>query len=72
MNSGSFSFHPDAIEEAWLAARWYRERSPIAARRFVSELNEVIDKIVEAPKRWPPSRHAKDKAPLFPVFGDLS
>jgi plasmid stabilization system protein ParE len=51
MNFGSFSFHPDAIEEAWLAARWYRERSPIAARRFVSELNEVIDKIVEAPQR---------------------
>jgi hypothetical protein len=51
MNFGSFSFHPDAIEEAWLAARWYREGSPIAARRFISELNEVIDKIVEAPQR---------------------
>jgi toxin ParE1/3/4 len=70
MNSGSFSFHPDAIEEAWLAARWYRERSPIAARRFVSELNEVIDKIVEAPQRWPhsPRGTRKIKLPCFPFL----
>jgi hypothetical protein len=46
MSPASFSFHPDAIEEALSAARWYRERSPITARRFVAELNQVIDNIL--------------------------
>lgn len=44
-----FSIHPAAIEEAVEAARWYRERSPTAAARFVEELNLVIEAIVEAP-----------------------
>src|SRR5260370_35702223 len=31
MSASSFSFHPAAIEEALSAARWYHERSPLAA-----------------------------------------
>src|SRR5260370_19053790 len=31
MSAPSFSFHPAAIEEALSAARWYHERSPLAA-----------------------------------------
>lgn len=62
-----FSIHPAAIEEAVEAARWYRERSPTAAARFVEELNLVIEAIVEAPQRWPrgitPTR--KVKLPFF-------
>jgi hypothetical protein len=30
MSPASFSFHPDAIEEALSAARWYRERRRVA------------------------------------------
>ena len=49
MTAAQFFFHPAAIEEAESAARWYRERSPVAAARFVDELNQVIDRIMEAP-----------------------
>jgi plasmid stabilization system protein ParE len=46
-----FSLHPAAVEEAEAAARWYRERSPLAAKRFVDELYQVIDRILDAPHR---------------------
>jgi hypothetical protein len=49
MSPAAFSFHPAAIEEAVLAARWYRARSALAATRFVAELNEVIEKIKIGP-----------------------
>jgi plasmid stabilization system protein ParE len=70
MITASFAFHPDAIEEALSAARWYRERSPITARRFVAELNQVIDNILEAPNRWPISARGtrKIKLPCFPYL----
>jgi toxin ParE2 len=70
MSPSSFAFHPDAIEEALSAARWYRERSPITARRFVAELNQVIDNILEAPYRWPISARGtrKIKLPCFPYL----
>jgi plasmid stabilization system protein ParE len=65
-----FSIHPAAVEEAFEAARWYRERSPIAAARFVEELNLVIDAIVEAPRRWPRAIAGtrKVKLPFFPFL----
>jgi len=74
MSAASFSFHPAAIEEAIFAARWYRERSPLAATRFVAELNQTIDGILEAPHRWPRSAHdtRKLKLPLLSLLGDLS
>jgi hypothetical protein len=34
MTAAQFSFHPAAIEEAESAARWYGERSPLAAGRW--------------------------------------
>jgi plasmid stabilization system protein ParE len=70
MSAASFSFHPAAIEEAVLAARWYHERSALAATRFVAELNQVIDRIVEAPHRWPRSERGtrKLKLPCFPFL----
>ena len=70
MSAASFSFHPAAIEEAIFAARWYRERSPLAATRFVAELNQTIDRILEAPHRWPRSAHdtRKLKLPCFPFL----
>jgi plasmid stabilization system protein ParE len=70
MSAASFCFHPAAIEEAIFAARWYRERSPLAAMRFVAELNQTIDRILEAPRRWPRSAHdtRKLKLPCFPFL----
>jgi toxin ParE1/3/4 len=64
------SFHPDAIEEAVAAARWYRQRSARAAERFVDELNEAVDRIVDAPQRWPlgPRGTHKVKLPCFPIL----
>ena len=60
--------HPAAVEEAESAARWYHERSPRAATRFVEELIRVIDKIQAAPQRWPagPRSTRKVKLPCFP------
>jgi plasmid stabilization system protein ParE len=70
MRPASFSFHPDAIEEALSAAHWYGERSRTTARRFVAELNRVIDNILEAPHRWPISARStrKVKLPCFPYL----
>ncbi len=63
-------FHPEAIEEAEAAARWYRERSPQAAARFVEEIYLVIDRILAAPDRWPRGSHGtrKLKLPCFPFL----
>lgn len=70
MSASAFFFHPAAIEEAISAARWYRERSPLAATRFVAELNQAIDNILEAPQRWPRSARGtrKLKLPCFPFL----
>lgn len=68
MTSPDLLFHPAAVEEAETAGRWYRERSSRAANRFVVELNQVIDKILEAPHRWPRGIHGTRKLnlPCFP------
>lgn len=64
MSPASFSIHPEAVEEAVYAALWYRERSPITAKKFVVELNQVIDNILEAPHRWPVSARGTRKVKL--------
>ena len=68
MTAQDFYLHPAAVEEAVAAARWYRERSPRAAKRFVDELNQVINKILEAPQRWPRTTNGARKLnlPCFP------
>ena len=70
MTARQLSFHPDAIEEAEAAARWYRQRSARAAGRFVDELNDAVDRIVGAPQRWPlgPRGTRKVKLPCFPIL----
>ncbi len=68
MTAPDFILHPAAVEEAEAAARWYRERSPRAAKKFVDELNHVIEKILEAPHRWPRGSNGTRKLnlPCFP------
>ena len=70
MTAKQLSFHPAAIEEAEAAARWYRDRSPRAAARFVEETNQVIERILDAPQRWPPGPRGtrKVKLPCFPFL----
>ena len=46
-------FHPAAMEESEAAREWYAERSLIAAKAFVSELNHAVVRITETPERWP-------------------
>jgi plasmid stabilization system protein ParE len=68
MTARQLYLHPAAVEEAEKAAHWYRERSPWAAVRFVEEVNQAIDKILEAPHRWPHVSPAARKVnlPYFP------
>jgi len=46
-------FHPDAEAEYLEALRWYRERSPASAVRFEAEFSRSIERIEQAPERWP-------------------
>jgi plasmid stabilization system protein ParE len=60
-------FHPAAAAEVEATMQWYTERSPIAARAFATEVNTCIERVGEAPNRWPrylrgPRRY------LFPHF----
>jgi plasmid stabilization system protein ParE len=70
MTAPQFFLHPAALEEAESAARWYRERSPLAATKFVDELNQAIDMILEAPQRWPRGVRGtrKLRLPCFPFL----
>jgi plasmid stabilization system protein ParE len=51
------AFHPEAVEEAIAAERWYRERSESAASAFVAELDRAVELIGEGPHRWPRHVH---------------
>jgi plasmid stabilization system protein ParE len=48
------TIHPKAVAEAREAVKWYRERSQAAADSFVAEMDHAIERIIEAPDRWPP------------------
>src|ERR1700758_3098409 len=68
MTARPIGFHPAAIEEAVAAARWYRLRSRRAAESFVREITQTLDRIIDAPQRWPadPSGTRKVRLPCFP------
>jgi toxin ParE1/3/4 len=52
------------------AARWYRHHNKRTAARFVDEVNQAIERIAAAPKRWllGPRGTRKVKLPCFPFF----
>lgn len=60
-------FHPSAASEVDAAAQWYAERSPVAARAFVAEVNACVERVQEAPHRWPRYLHDTRRY-LFPNF----
>lgn len=47
------SFHPAAAAEVEAAVRWYADRSYVAARAFVMEVSAGLERLGEAPDRWP-------------------
>lgn len=53
MAGHKLSTHSAAEAEALEAAKWYRERSEVAALRFARELESRIREIVDSPNRWP-------------------
>ncbi len=57
MAQSSVDVHPEAIEEARTAYRWYRERNRTAAEAFLVELDRAVELISEGPMRWPTYLH---------------
>src|SRR3990172_6782169 len=57
MAQSSVDVHPEAIEEARAAYRWYRERNRTAAEAFLVELDRAVELISEGPMRWPTYLH---------------
>ena len=53
MSDAEVVFHPDASEEYGEAYAWYAVRSERVADRFEKEIASALERIVEAPKRWP-------------------
>lgn len=45
-------FHPEAIAEARAGYQWYLARSPLAARAFLDELDQAIQRIHRSPLNW--------------------
>lgn len=60
-------FHPEAEKEVLGSAAWYAERSPVAGQAFLLELDLVVERILEAPERWPLSVH-RTRRIVFPRF----
>jgi len=67
---GEVELHPRALEEARAAYRWYKERNEQAAKAFLSEIDLAVERIGEAPTRWPTYLHGTRRYLLrrFPFF----
>jgi plasmid stabilization system protein ParE len=48
-----FEFHPEALSEYEDAAQYYADCQHGLELRFMSAVEHVIHRIVEAPERWP-------------------
>ena len=48
---------PAVLAEAEEAAAWYAERDLRVATRFAEEIDTALDRIAEAPHRWPNYLH---------------
>lgn len=48
---------PAALAEGEEVAAWYAERDPRIAVRFAEELESALNRIAEAPERWPAYLH---------------
>lgn len=57
--------HPDALAEAEAAVAWYAARSARAPAAFIEEIDNAIQSILNAPKRWPIFEADFRRMPLF-------
>ncbi len=64
---GRLRYHPRAADEVDEALRWYADRSRIAARAFLGELEVTAERVLEAPERHPRYR-ADTRRLLFPRY----
>src|SRR5882672_5799772 len=53
MASKPLRFHPQAEQEYLTALNWYRERSLTAAMSLEGAFDQALERIREAPYRWP-------------------
>ena len=63
-------FHTEAEAEVDAAFDWYRQRSLIAARGFLEELNAVLNRILQNPDLFPRTAQTLRKAILhrYPYY----
>lgn len=61
----SVSFHPAAEEELLEATAWYAMRSAVAAAGFGREIERAIERIAEAPQRYPLTKLARRRFVLL-------
>src|SRR4026207_1010358 len=47
-----YTFHPAALEEYRQAANWYAEREQTVAIKFITSIEDAIERVSEAPTRW--------------------
>jgi plasmid stabilization system protein ParE len=66
----SLELLPAALAEAEEAAVWYAERDPRVSARFAEELDAALNRIAEAPDRWPLYLHGTRRVRLtrFPYL----
>lgn len=69
--------HPKAIAEARAAREWYQARNVEVAEAFMAELDLAIERIEEAPRRWPPylantRRYLLRRFPFSVVFREAN
>jgi plasmid stabilization system protein ParE len=65
--------HPEALAEADAGVLWYLDRSPRVAQRFIAAVDRALERICEAPERWPSyvagtRRYVMLKFPYFIVY----
>lgn len=67
----SVSFHPEARAELLSATDWYLERSRTAAAEFNSEIQHALERIQDAPERYPETRYRRRRFVLIKFPFDL-
>ncbi|MBX3442197.1 MAG: type II toxin-antitoxin system RelE/ParE family toxin [Planctomyces sp.] len=53
MTSPNVEIHPAAVHEATQAREWYSDKDNSLGVAFADELDRAVDRIANAPERWP-------------------
>ena len=73
MSPRQIDVHPEAVAEAQAAAKWYRQRSVLAAGAFLAELDLAVERIAENPEMYPhyirgTRRYLLQRYPFYLVY----